>query len=172
MGEPSGPTSPSNGASKAAQLHSQSAALEQMSMEIHQTQQHLFRQQVTTLTADIAALRQEVAQLHAKQEDTKAGLTSMVDAKCRDLHMRIGDLGEMTGKHGQAQEVVKVQLDQLHTVFNSLKHNSGAYGELQGNLESLANHRANLDAKHASLHAHVGNLGDKLQHIADTLEAH
>jgi chromosome segregation ATPase len=146
--------------------------LEQLALELQQAQQHLFRQQVGSTTAEIASLRREVSQIQMTHESTSRGLTSMVESRCREMHERCATCEDATGRHGQDQQVVKVQLDQLRTVFNDLQRNSSAFGELQGTLDSLANHRAALDAKHADLDERMGTLDDKIQYVASKHQHH
>lgn len=158
--------------SQAPAWQSQSQALEKVALELQQAQQHLFRQQVSSITADVAGLRREVDQLRSSQEGARAGMTSMVDSRCKEIHQRLGDLADTTSRHGKTHEITKIQLDQLRSIFGSLGHSSGAFGELRDNLDGIASHRAALDAKHASLDENIGNLADKLVYIAERHQQH
>jgi chromosome segregation ATPase len=96
----------------------------------------------------------------------------MVESSCRDLHARLGDLGETTGKHAKLHEVTKVQLQRLCDVFSSFEQHNGMLSNLQESLEALSGHRAAMDAKHTTLDERMSNLTDKLVYLADKQHQH
>lgn len=139
-------------------------------MELQQAQQQHFRNSVSAMTTDIAALRREVAQLQAAHEETKAGVTSIIDSRCKEIYGQLGDVGDMAGKHGRDQEVVKVQIEQLRCAFDAFEKKFGLEGELH--VEGLTQHRAMLDAKHRDLHEYVGKIAGQLNDITDKHNQH
>lgn len=151
---------------------SQSHALDQLALELQQAQQNLFRQQVTKLTADFDAIRQEMLQMQLNFDNEKASMAALFESRCGDLVMKVGELGETTGRHERSHEAAKVQIERLCSLFSVLERGNINFSSLQENLEALANHKNTTDAKYVTLDERATHLADKLSFLADRHHQH
>lgn len=169
---PNLPSPPGSSLYRGPAWQSQSHALDQLALELQQAQQNLFRQQVTKLAADMDFLRNEVAQMQLTFDNDKTAIAAMLESRCRDLHMRVGELNETIGRHERSHEASKVQIDRLCSLCTILERGNINLSSLQENLEALANHRNTTEAKYVSLDERMANLADKVTFLADRHQQH
>eukprot|EP00416_Gambierdiscus_australes_P013357 CAMPEP_0171121536 /NCGR_PEP_ID=MMETSP0766_2-20121228/102746_1 /TAXON_ID=439317 /ORGANISM="Gambierdiscus australes, Strain CAWD 149" /LENGTH=673 /DNA_ID=CAMNT_0011584321 /DNA_START=9 /DNA_END=2027 /DNA_ORIENTATION=+ len=83
-------------ARRAAEWERQIESLDQKEMEIHQTQLRLIREQTATFRGDLLALRQEMLELKANNEE-RAAAHGRLERRC-------GELSEGFSRHSQLQQ--------------------------------------------------------------------
>lgn len=148
-------------ARRAAEWERQIESLDQKEMEIHQTQLRLIREQTATFRGDLLALRQEVLELKAHNEE-RAAAQGRLERRCNEL-------GEGLGRHGQLHQdgerrgaLQKQHVDKLSQELEV------ARSRLEQLLGTVADHHSQF-SQHSTVTERIGYL-EKV--LGDSAEKH
>jgi len=152
-------------AQRAAEWERQIESLDQKEMEIHQTQLRLIREQTAAFRGDLLGLRQELAELRARDDERAVGAVVQkqgLDKCVQEIEVVWSRLEQM---HGSLTDHHSL-LSQQPTMHEQVRRLSDAT-EQQG--QSLREAHLRLEA---ALESRQEAINERLGYFADTLDGH